>query len=109
MKRGIKSAVHSGGARLSLFAGADVESIHAATLDVLERGGVLVEADDAIDIFADGGCRVDRETRRVRIPPEIVARCLLTVPGSFRLHGIDPGTTSSWRRAARPSRRSPSR
>ena len=48
----------------------DLQDIHLATLEVLERTGVWVEADDAIDVFADGGCHVDRETRRVRIPAE---------------------------------------
>ena len=41
----------------------DLHDIHLATLEVLERTGVWVEADDARDVFRDGGCRVDRETR----------------------------------------------
>jgi len=91
VQRELQADLHAGGAALSLFTAGDVESIHSATLDVLERAGVLVEADDALDVFADAGCRVDRETHLVRIPPAIVTRCLLTVPTSFRLYGLDPG------------------
>ena len=75
---------------LGLFTAADIGSIHLATLEVLERAGVLTEADDALDVFADGGCRVDRETHLVHIPPEVVTSCLMTVPASFQLYGLDP-------------------
>jgi trimethylamine--corrinoid protein Co-methyltransferase len=82
--------LHSGGAILSLFAEADLDDLHNATLEVLERGGVLVEDDEAIDLYADAGCWVDRETHMVRIPPDPVARALLSARRSFVLAGRDP-------------------
>lgn len=78
------------GATLNLFSQADLEDLHMATLDVLERAGVLVDADDAVDIFVDGGCRVDRDTHIVKIPPEVVAKALSTARPSFLLAGRDP-------------------
>lgn len=90
MKRGVPAALHSGGASLGLFTEADLDQMHMATLQALDRTGVLVEADDAIDIFADGGCRVDRETHIVRIPPEVVTKALQSVPSYFLLGGRDP-------------------
>jgi trimethylamine--corrinoid protein Co-methyltransferase len=68
----------------------DLQDIHLATLEVLERTGIWVEADDAIDVYADGGCHVDRETRRVRIPPALVEEAIRWTPPSIRWCGRDP-------------------
>lgn len=89
MRRGIKAAGHGGGASLRFFAPADVRDIHTAAMEVLQRYGVLVEADEALAIFADAGCRVDKESHSVKIPPEIVEDALRSVPRSFRLCGRD--------------------
>ena len=62
----------SEGLYLEVLTPDEIEDIHKATLEVLEQTGVFVEADDALDIYADGGCKVDRETHTVRIPPHIV-------------------------------------
>ena len=90
MIRGMRAGLRHQGASLNLFSEADVEDLHMATLDVLERAGVLVDADDAVDIFADGGCRVDRETHIVKIPPEVIAKALSTARPQFLLAGRDP-------------------
>ena len=75
----------------------DVRDIHYATLEVLERTGVHVEADDALDVFADGGCDVDREARRVRIPPHIVEDAIRSAPSVIIYGSRDPGLDSvSW-------------
>lgn len=90
MKRGLPAVTHSGGATLNLFTEADLDDMHMATLQALDRTGVSVEAADAIDLFADGGCRVDRDTHIVRIPPEVITRALEQVPSYFLLGGRDP-------------------
>jgi trimethylamine--corrinoid protein Co-methyltransferase len=66
----------------------DLEQIHAGALDVLERTGVWVEMDDAIDVFDDGGCHVARESRVVRIPPQIVEQALRDTPGEVALYDV---------------------
>ena len=73
-----------------LLSEADLRQIHQATLRILERTGIGVEADDALAVFADGGCVVDRETRSVRIPPEVVERALELAPRTFTLCARDP-------------------
>ena len=65
----------------------DIEHIHLTTLEVLERTGVWVEADDAMDVFADGGCRVDRETHTVKIPPHVVEDAIASAPSRVTLCG----------------------
>ncbi len=73
MKRNLHAGrPSSGGLSLNVFTEAELDDIHLGSLEVLERTGVWVEADDALDVFSDGGCVVDRETRMVRIPPYLV-------------------------------------
>jgi trimethylamine--corrinoid protein Co-methyltransferase len=81
----------SGGLSLSVFTDAEMDDIHLASLEILERTGVWVEADDALDIYADGGCVVDRETRMVRIPPYLVEDSIRSCPPKSFLCGRDPG------------------
>ncbi len=68
----------------------DLEDIHLASLEILERTGMWVEADAAIDVFADGGCTVDRDSRLVRIPPDVVEDAIRTAPPVIRWCGRDP-------------------
>ena len=58
---------------------------------MLEQTGVFVEADDALDVYADGGCRVDRETHTVRIPPHVVEEAIRSCPSRIvsQGHGED--------------------
>jgi len=80
----------SGGLSLNVFTEAELDDIHLATLEVLERTGVFVEADEALDIFGDGGCLVDRDTHVVRIPPHVVEDAVRSAPTKFVLCGRDP-------------------
>jgi trimethylamine--corrinoid protein Co-methyltransferase len=90
MKRNLQAGVRNIGARLEVFSDADLDDIHRATLEVLERTGVFVESEEALDVLADGGCRVDRETKTVRIPPHIVEDVIRWSPKSIRLCGRTP-------------------
>ena len=91
MKRNPQAGVRrSAATRLGIFSDADFDDIHRATLEVLDRTGVFVESDDALDVLSDGGCRVDRETRIVRIPPHVVEDAVRSAPSSVRLCGRVP-------------------
>jgi trimethylamine--corrinoid protein Co-methyltransferase len=66
--------------------------IHRAALDLLHNPGIQSESDLFLDICARGGAQVDRETRAIRVPPDLVEAALKTVPPSFVLYGRrDPG------------------
>jgi len=80
----------SGGLSLNVFTEAEMDDIHLATLEVLERTGVWVEDGEALDIFKDGGCRVDRETRMVTIPPHVVEDAIRSSPAKLVLGARDP-------------------
>ena len=90
MKRKPQSVLHAGGVNLNFFSEADLDDIHVATVEILEQTGVLVEADQALDIFADHGCRVNRETHIVKIPAYVLHEALASARSSFRLYGRDP-------------------
>jgi trimethylamine--corrinoid protein Co-methyltransferase len=92
----MKRSQHAGrvaqcGAGLQLFTEGDLDQIHLATLQVLERTGVWVEDDEAFDILSDGGCRLNRETRIAKFPPHIVEELIRAVPSSLTLYGRTPG------------------
>ena len=80
----------SSGIGLDVFTDHEVQDIHLATLEVLERTGVWVENDEALDIFSDGGCVVDRDSRIVRIPPHIMEDVIRSAPASIVLCGRGP-------------------
>ncbi len=69
---------------------ADLARIRTAVLDVLEGTGVVFQHDEALDMFEEAGCRVDRERQRVRFPSWLVEQCLASCPSSFTLEGRDP-------------------
>jgi trimethylamine--corrinoid protein Co-methyltransferase len=79
-------------ARVSLQAltRADVERLHAATLEVLDTVGVRFPSARAVDLWAAHGARVDRATSIVRIPPDVVERAMASVPPAYPLAGRDP-------------------
>ena len=91
MKRNPQAGVRrQAGLRLEVFSDADLDDIHRGTLEVLERTGVFVESDEALDVMADGGCQVDRENKTVKIPPHVVEDAVRAAPASVRLAGRVP-------------------
>jgi trimethylamine---corrinoid protein Co-methyltransferase len=86
MKRGF----HRGGERraaadIRILSEDALKEIHLGTLEVLERTGIWVEQDEALDIYADGGCHVDRERHIVCIPPQLVEEALAATPPTVTL------------------------
>ena len=92
---GREPAGGGGALRLEVLSAADLDAIHAETLNVLEQTGVFVEDDEALDIFSDGGARVDREKRMVRLPGEVVESAIASCPpddgGPVRFSNFDEG------------------
>jgi trimethylamine--corrinoid protein Co-methyltransferase len=75
------------GGWLNVLSEGDVQRIHQAALSLLQDPGVESESDLFLDIFQKGGAVVDRDTRRIRVPPEMVTAALKSAPSSFVLHG----------------------
>jgi trimethylamine--corrinoid protein Co-methyltransferase len=91
MRRGLHAGrLGSGGLSLNVFTADELDDIHLATLEVLERVGVFVEDDVPLDIYSDGGCIVDSETHNVRIPASIVEDAIRSAPANVFTAGRDP-------------------
>ncbi len=73
----------------SIFTKEEMDSIHETTLDVLMEPGVLVNNQEALDIYKKAGCIVDYETKVVKIPKEVVDKALSTAPESFTMYSRD--------------------
>ena len=67
-----------------------VEAIHTATLDVLEKTGVKFENDRALNLLKKNDCLVDTDEKIVRIPSHVVEECIRTTPSSFTVRARDP-------------------
>ena len=83
-------SLKSGGLSLRVFTPDELEDIHTATLEVLERTGVLVEDTEALDILDGVAAKIDKATRTVRFAPYLIEDALQTAPPSFVACGRTP-------------------
>jgi len=63
--------------------------LDAASLEILDEVGVHVPHEEMLGRFADAGARVDHEQERVKIPPDLVQRCLDECGKQFTIYGRD--------------------
>jgi len=80
----------SGGFSLNVFSDDELYEIHLATLEVLQKTGVFVEDQEALEIFDGGGAMVDPEKRIVKIPPHLVEDAIRSAPAKLYLAGRNP-------------------
>lgn len=67
-----------------------VESIHLAALDILERIGVRCQVREARDVFAKAGASIDENDARVRVGRDIIEAALKTAPSEITLTPRNP-------------------
>ena len=68
----------------------ELQSIHEASLTVLERIGMEFLEPESRGIMREAGAEVDESTRRVRFPRELVERSVAKAPSEFTLHSWNP-------------------
>ena len=73
----------------SLLSSDEVYRIHMATMEVLERVGVLVEDNEALDLLSSAGAMVDKLKGRARIPEYLVKDACRKAPSSFDIYTRD--------------------
>jgi trimethylamine---corrinoid protein Co-methyltransferase len=71
----------------------ELESIHEASLRILERVGMEFLCPESRSIARAAGADVDETTMRVRFPRELIERAITTAPSEFTLHSWDPAHT----------------
>jgi trimethylamine--corrinoid protein Co-methyltransferase len=64
----------------------DVSKIVEAAYDLLETFGVMVDNEEALQILAEGGARVDLNDKVAFIPPSMVEGALGSVPSAFSVY-----------------------
>jgi len=92
MKRRVDSRVKKGlaGGQYQPLSRDAVGRIHGGALRVLEEVGVKVDLPEALDIFSQAGAKVDRTSKRVRIPARVVEKHLGSAPSTVILCGREP-------------------
>ena len=68
----------------------ELESLHAASLRLLERTGIAVLHAGAREIMRAAGATVGPDGVRVHLDPELVSSCVARAPSSFTLHARNP-------------------
>ena len=81
MKTGAK------GGSFKVISEEDVQRIHQSALSLLQDPGIFSESDLFLDIFQKGGAKVDRDSRVICVPPDMVEAAIESAPRSFVLHG----------------------
>lgn len=66
------------GLGLNVFSREQVEALHQATLTILEKTGVEVQAEEGLALLKDAGAKV--EGKRVKIPAYLVDQALASAP-----------------------------
>lgn len=69
--------------QLKWFSESQLEEIHSATIEVLERAGVRVDHDEALQLLKDAGCLI--EDRVARIPGWLVEEAIRSAPSQVNI------------------------
>jgi len=74
---------------LQLLSRDEIESIHLASMKLLEEVGVKIYNDAALRLLADAGVEVDSDKKLARIPQHLVKDSLVKAPSTIRLYSRD--------------------
>ena len=97
MKRNLHAGKQlSGGFSLNIFSDDELQEIHLATLEVMEKTGLYIEGEEALEIFHGGGATVDRKNKIVKFPPYLVEDAIRSAPPKILLAGRSPGSFEGW-------------
>ena len=67
-----------------------IERIHQASLEILEKVGLLVRNEKARQVFEKHGCRLEAGSEVVKFPPKVVEEFRSAFPATFTFRGRDP-------------------
>jgi len=77
------------GGQLKPLSQEDISLIHQATLEILEETGFQCQSQKALEIFDQGGAKVNYDTKCVRVPANVVEKCIASSPSRIVLGGRD--------------------
>ena len=76
--------------RTTFLSREEIEAIHNASLQVLEKTGIKVMSKPALDILKKGGAKVDYGTNRVVLPRQLVEEALKMAPKTITYGARNP-------------------
>ncbi len=80
----------SGGLSLNILNNDELEQIHLATLEVMQKTGVFVEDEEALEVFHGGGAAIDKKTKVVHLPEYMVTDAVMSAPSKYMACGRIP-------------------
>ncbi len=75
---------------LHILSSKDVERIHRATIEIIERVGLKFPSKKALDIWEEHGAKVDRDTKIVKVPGDMIEEALKQAPPVYSLAARHP-------------------
>ena len=73
-----------------LLTDGQIEAIYRGALGVLEKTGLRFVSKRALQILEKGGCRVDYQSERARMAPQLVEQSLQQCPRTFAMRASNP-------------------
>jgi len=90
LKRNLKAGKKSGGGlEFKVFTEDELDEIHLATLEVLEKTGLLFDDDKALAVLDGGGAVIDKKSRVAKFPAHVVEDAVRSAPPKILLAGRD--------------------
>ena len=89
MSKNIKSITNPR-LKLEILSSKDVNRIHNATLEIIEKTGIRFPSKRALDIWEANGANVDQENMVVKVKPDIIESALQKGRASYDLAARDP-------------------
>jgi len=76
--------------RCSILDDSDIKRLHAASLRVLEKTGIVVRHDAMLHKLDENGADVDFQTKLVKLAEQSIEEFVRRAPKSYTMHGRDP-------------------
>jgi trimethylamine--corrinoid protein Co-methyltransferase len=74
---------------LELLSKEEIETIHSASLTLLETTGVEIDNENALEILSNTGAKVDFSKKRAYVPEELVEELLKKPPSEVKICSFD--------------------
>lgn len=87
---GIIKSISNPGIKLQILSHEDVQKIHIASLEILERTGVRFPSQKALNILQENGAHIDWENSIARFPPDMIEISLKKAPPVYPLAARHP-------------------
>lgn len=73
--------------KIQVLSPSAMERVHEASLEILNKKGVIFDSEKARNLFKKAGCKIEGDI--VFIPKKLIETCLKQCPSSFKLQAMD--------------------